>query len=217
VRQAVTIAVLLAASAAQAQTATDTPAPLPPPAWLEAPARPARPRLSVAIGAGMCFDGSGFTPERVEAVPAMFATGGVGADWPVGVELAAFASTAVGRFHGAFDAPVDRLAIALVSVVRPLSWKVALDDTRYAARVLRAFAVEVGPGLERDATTTKAGSRYGIQTGVRFEIPFGRPGGGNELRLRLAARYMIGLYTPRIAMTDVGDSLETYGAIVSVF
>jgi hypothetical protein len=50
-----------------------------------------------------------------------------------------------------------------------------------------------------------------------LEIPLGRPGGASELRLRAAARYMIGLYTPHVGMTEVGNSFEAYGAIVSSF
>jgi hypothetical protein len=191
-------------------------APLPPPARLEAPAAPPRPRLNAAIGAGVSFDDSGFSPSRYQAVPAMFATGGVGADWPVGGELSIFASSAVGRFRSP-DMPVDRLAIALVGVVRPLAWKIAVDDSRFAARLLRASGVELGPGLERDGTTLRSGSRFGLHAGLRLEIPLARAGQRTELRVRLAARYLRGFYTPRVAMTDVGDSIETYAAIVSVF
>jgi hypothetical protein len=209
-------AILVLAGAPPAPAPADNAAPLPPPVWIEATIRPARPRLNVAVGAGVSWDGSGFTPGRIERVPAMFATGGVGDDWPVGVELSVFASTAVGRFRASTDAPVDRLAISLVGVPRPLAWKIADDDPRYAARVLRLIGLELGPGLERDSTTMKAGSRWGLHTGVRVELPIGRPG-GSELRLRLAARYMVGLYTPRIAMTDVGNSFESFAAIVSSF
>lgn len=208
------LAALLFEGAARAQAPAD--GLLPPPAWIEAPARPPRPRLNVAVGAGFSWDGSGFSPSRTERIPAMFATGGVGDDWLVGVELSVFASTAAGRFRASSDAPVDRLALSLVGVVRPLAWKIAADDTRYAARFLRMFGLEVGPGLERDSATTRSGSRFGVHTGLRFEIPIGRPG-PTELRLRLAARYMIGLYKPTVAMTEVGDSFESFAAIVSSF
>jgi hypothetical protein len=217
---------LLVSGAARAQDPRDQRATLPPPPpsaapsptpfYVEAPARPARPRLNAAVGAGFTWDGSGFPDGRIERVPAMFATGGFGDDWHVGGELSVFASTAVGRFRGASEAPVDRLAISVVGVLRPLSWKLAADDTRYAARLLRQIGVEAGPGVERDSTTQKAGSRWGLHTGLRLELPLGRPG-PTELRIRLAARYMIGFYTPRVAMTDVGNSFESFAALVSSF
>ena len=118
-----------------------------------------RPRMSAAVGAGVSFDDAGLA--RTEAIPSFFATGGVGVDWRVGFELQAFASSAQGRFDGT---PIDRLALDAVGVARPFAWKVALDDRRYAARVLRAAGLELGLGLERDGTTTNAGSRWGLHT-----------------------------------------------------
>jgi hypothetical protein len=175
---------------------------------------PTRPRMTAALGMGASFDATGLP--QTKAIPAFFATGGVGADWPVGVELAAFASSAQGRF-GSTSAPVDRLALAAVSVVRPFAWKVSVDDRSYHARFVRAAAVELGLGLERDSTTVRAGSRYGLHTGARLEFPLELPGFGSELRLRLAARRMQGFYTPRVQETDVGNSLELFAALVTVF
>src|SRR5207302_1613235 len=85
--------------------AADMSPPLPPTVDVAPVVVAPRPRFDVAVGAGVSFDASGFSPARTEWVPAMFATGGVGADWPVGAELALFASTAVGRFR-APDAPI---------------------------------------------------------------------------------------------------------------
>jgi hypothetical protein len=206
----------------------DYPAPLPSPPTLDAAAltpsppvvevveaAPApRPRLTFAIGYGVAFESAGLA--RTEPVPAFFAVGGVGADWPVGVELAAFASSATGRF-AAPAAPVDRLALSLIGVVRPLSWSFAPGDTRYGARFLRALGIEVGPGLERAATSMRAGSRFGVHTGLRVEAPIVPAGSPGELRLRLAVRYMYGLYTPQVGTTAVGDGVELYGALVTVF
>jgi hypothetical protein len=180
-----------------------------------APARaqaPARPRMSAALGMGVSLDDAGLP--RTEVIPAFFATGGVGADWPVGAELAAFSSSAQGRGDGT---PVDRLALDAVAVVRPFAWMVSADDRRYRARLVRATGVEIGLGLERDGTTTRAGSRYGVHLGARFEIPLGLPGYVSELRLRLAARRMEGLYTPHVLDIVVGDSVELYAALVTVF
>ena len=173
-----------------------------------------RPRLTAAIGMGASFDGTGLP--KTEMIPGFFATGGVGADWRVGIELAAFSSSAQGRFAPT-TTPVDRLALAVVGVVRPGAWKLAVDDPRYGARVLRASGLELGLGLERDGTTLRAGSRYGVHLGARLELPLGLPGYGSDLRLRLAVRRMQGLYTPRVGDTDVRDSVEVFAAVVTVF
>jgi hypothetical protein len=180
-----------------------------------APARAqvtARPRMSAAVGMGASFDDAGLS--QTKAIPAFFATGGVGVDWPVGLDLEAFSTAAQGRYDGA---PVDRLALDAVGVVRPFAWMIAVDDRRYTARLLRATGLEVGVGLERDGTATRAGSRFGLHLGARFEIPLELPGYASELRLRLAVRRMEGFYTPRVQDTEVGNTVEPYAALVSVF
>jgi hypothetical protein len=175
----------------------------------------ARPRLNAALGMGASFEPSGFSPARTEAVPAFFATGGVGDDWPVGVELAAFATSASGRFRTP-DAPVDRLALAGLLVLRPYAFDLGVSDELAGARALRTLGFELGAGLERDGTTVRAGSRWGLHTGVRFEIPLAGSD-TKELRLRLAGRRMWGLYTPRVGDVDVGNGLELYAALVTSF
>jgi hypothetical protein len=195
------------------------PAPLPSPPTLEAPQPfgpppPPRPRMILAIGRGISWESAGLA--RTTTVPAFFAVGGVGADWRIGVELAAFASSATGRFK-APDAPIDRLALSVIGVLRPLAWPFAADDARYGARVLRTVGLELGPGIERDASAMRAGSRFGIHTGARVELPIGYAGAPSEVRLRLAVRYMYGLYTPRVGTVDVDDGVELYGALVTVF
>jgi hypothetical protein len=203
--------------------APQTPAPAPPLATMQTPqAAPAgtppvpppraRPRMSAALGMGVSIDDTGLTATK--AIPSFFATGGVGVDWPVGFELGAFSSAAQGRYDGT---GIDRLALDAFGVARPFAWKVSAADPRYAARVLRATGVELGLGLERDGTTTNAGSRWGLHTGARLELPVPLPGYGSELRLRLAARYLVGFYTPRILTVDVGNSVELYAALVTVF
>jgi len=171
-----------------------------------------RPRLSAAIGMGMSLDATGLS--ETKTIPAFFATGGVGVDWPVGFELQAFATAAQGRFDGT---PMDRLALDAFGVLRPFAWKVSAADPRYRARLVRATGLELGLALERDGTTINAGSRYGLHTGVRFEIPLGLPGYASELRLRLAVRRMQGFSTPHVQGVDVGNSTEVYAALVSVF
>jgi hypothetical protein len=215
----------------EAPAVNEVPAPMPPPAMLEAtppepppvileagpPPRPPRPRLSVAIGPGMTFEQAGLSQTRI--APAFFATGGVGADWRVGAELAAFASSATGRFK-APETPVDRLALSAIAVVRPLAWTYAADAADYGLRVLRSMGAELGLGLERDGQSLRAGSRFGLHLGARVELPitpWRSPAGGSELRIRLAARRMQGLYTPIVGTTEVGNGVEVYTALVSVF
>jgi hypothetical protein len=165
---------------------------------------------------GASLESTGFTPARTELVPAFFATGGVGDAWPVGVELGAFASSASGRFRG-LDAPVDRLSLDARGVLRPFAFKVPPEDRRYRARLVRAAGIELGLGIERDSTTVRAGSRLGLHTGVRLEVPLTPAGGTSELRLRLAVRRLIGFYTPRVGAVDVGDSVDLFAALVTVF
>jgi hypothetical protein len=172
----------------------------------------ARPRMAASIGAGASFDSAGLSGRT--AVPSLFATGDVGADGPLGFELAAFTSSAVGRYDGT---PIDRLALDAAGVVRPLAWKLAADDRRYRARFGRTLGAELGLGLERDATTTHAGSRWGLHLGARAEFPLGLPGYASELRLRLAVRRLQGFYTPVVQGVTVGNTFEAYAALVSVF
>jgi hypothetical protein len=172
----------------------------------------ARPRMSAAAGMGVSLDDTGLGSTK--AIPSFFGTGQVGEDWPVGFELAAFASSAQGRWAGT---PVDRLALDAVGVVRPFGWQVSADDPRWSARLVRSLGGELGLGLERDGTTMRAGSRWGLHTGARVEIPLGLPGYASELRVRLAARDLVGFYTPHVQNMAVGNSVELYAAVVSVF
>jgi hypothetical protein len=172
-----------------------------------------RPRLSAAIGMGVSFDSTGL-PET-KPVPSFFATGGVGADWRVGFDLAAFASSAEGRYDQ--GTPVDRLALDAFGVVRPFAWALAADDRRYRAQLVRATGLELGLGLERDGTTMRAGVRVGLHAGARVEIPLGLPGYASELRLRLAVRRLQGFNDPQVPDIAVGNTVELYGALVSVF
>jgi hypothetical protein len=203
------------------ERAADTPAPLPsaPLVDISADLQPAevppiRPRMTLAIGMGASFESAGLG--RTEAVPAFSVTGGVGADWRVGVELAAFASSATGRFK-APDAPIDRLALSLIGVARPFAWVFPVGDHRYGVRVLRTFGLEAGPGVERDGSTQRAGSRWGLHTGVRLEVPIVPATSPSELRIRIGGRYMYGFYTPRVGPIEVGNGAELYAALVTVF
>ena len=187
----------------------------------EAPEAPLpwRPRLSLAAGMGVTFDATGLEG-GTHTIPAFFAVGGFG-DGLTGFDLGSFASSASGRFRGT-DNPVDRLALDAFGVVRPAA-RLAPGDRRYRWRVLRTAAVEAGLGLERDGRVTGSGSRFTLHTGARVELPLTRAGEASELRLRLAVRRDVGLFTPKLYganasdVTLVGDSTEVYAALAVIF
>jgi hypothetical protein len=185
------------------------------------PDLPPRPRFSLAVGMGATFDSTGFS-DGAHAIPAFVGVGGFG-DGLAGFDLGAFASSASGRYTSAQGAPVDRLALDAFGVVRPAAG-VHGDDWGYGYRVLHTLAAEVGLGLERDGRSMVSGSRWVVHTGARVELPLTPAGLPSELRLRLAMRRAIGLYTPQVAVapgstqaTSVGDSTELYAALAVVF
>jgi hypothetical protein len=181
---------------------------------------PGRPRMSLAVGMGATFDAAGFAGGD-HAIPAFLAVGGFG-DGLAGLDLGSFASSASGRFHAGTDNPVDRLALDAFGVIRPAA-RLAPNDHRYHLRVLRTAAAELGLGLERDGRVTGSGSRFALHTGARIELPLTRAGEASELRLRLAVRRAVGLYTPKLSgatpgdVTSVGDSTEIYAALAVIF
>ncbi|HXJ21733.1 MAG TPA: hypothetical protein VMT03_16030 [Polyangia bacterium] len=218
------VGLLTPVAAARAQQVQLAPLiPMQPPPMIESappPDLPPRPRMSLGVGMGACLDSTGFS-DGTHAIPAFFAGGGFG-DGLAGFELGAFASSASGRYPVATAAPVDRLALDAFGVLRPAA-RVRPDDLRYGFRVLRAVAAELGLGYERDGRTTGAATRWVIHTGARVDFPLLPPGLVSELRLRLAYRRAIGLYTPEVTggttgpSTAVGDSNELYAALVTVF
>lgn len=191
-------------------------------AVLELPARGPvrRPRLSAAVGMGGSFDAVGFNDGAVRAIPTFVSVLGIG-DGAFGFDLGAYASEAAGR-HGNQN-PVDRLALDAFGVIRPGAWY-RPADVSYQLRVLRGLAAELGLGFERDGRSAKSGTRFVIHAGARADFPLTPAGEPTELRLRLAVRRGIGLYTPMIYgstvsdVTSVSDSAaELYAALVVVF
>jgi len=190
-----------------------------------APAPPvARPRLSAAVGMGRSFDSVGFT-DGVHPVTSFFTVLGIG-DGLLGLDLSAFASSA-GREERMTDSPIDRLAVDLFGVVRVAAWY-RPDDRSFQMRVLHALAAELGLGFERDGHSAAgkpvSGTRFLIHTGARADLPLSPITESTELRLRLAVRRGIGLYTPKLYgnsrsdYTSVTDSAaEVYAALVVVF
>jgi hypothetical protein len=181
-----------------------------------------RPRLSAAIGMGSSLDSVGFSDGNVHNVPAFFMILEIGERQLLGLDLSAFASSAT-RSDRMTANPIDRLGVDLFGVARPLAWY-RPDDHGFNARFLRALAVELGLGLERDGRSAVSGTRFVIHTGARADIPLTPPTGATELRLRLGARRGFGLYTPKLYgasrsdFTEVADTAaELYAALVVVF
>jgi hypothetical protein len=179
-----------------------------------------RPKLSAAVGMGGSFDAVGFDDGDVRAIPAFFTVLGIG-DGLFGFNLGAFASEAAGRFGN--QNPVDRLALDAYGVIRPGAWY-RPDDLSYQMRVLRALAAELGLGFERDGRSAISGTRFVVHVGASVDLPLTPAHEATELRLRLAVRRGVGLYTPRLRggagseVTNVGDSAaELYAALVVVF
>jgi len=178
-----------------------------------------RPRLSTAIGMGASYDPVGFSDGDAHAIPAFFAVLGIG-DRLFGLDVSAFASSAR-RSDRASQSPVDRLGVDAFGVLRPGA-RYRPDDFSYQARVLRALAAEVGLGFERDGRSAISGTRFLVHLGGRVDLPLTPATEPTELRLRLAARRGLGLYSPKLYasgdVTSVGDtSGELYAALVVVF
>jgi hypothetical protein len=170
---------------------------------------------------GGTFDSVGFTDGNVHLIPAFFTVLGIGDGLMLGFDLGAFTSEASGRHPS--DAPVDRLAVDAFGVFRPAA-RYRADDKSYEMRVLHALAAELGLGFERDGRASHSGTRFVLRTGARVDLPLSPAGEPSEVRLRIAVRRALGLYTPKVLnlMTgteaDVGDSAaELYAALVVVF
>jgi hypothetical protein len=184
---------------------------------LMAPPRvPPRPRMSLAIGMGASFDGTGFDPARTRAIPTFFAMGGIG-QGRASFGLFAYSTEASGRYRLP-DMPVDREGLDAMLVVRPLVFgSDAPLPLGYAARLARSLAFELGLGLERDGRGPMAGSRFGLHTGAHVIVPLIAAGPRSEIGLRLGGRAMFGLFVPRVGDTDVGNTAELYAALNVTF
>ena len=189
---------------------------------VEAPIRPSfpRPRLSAAVGIGATFDAVGFADGKTRTIPVFFTSLGIG-DGLGGFELRVFASQAAGRFGG--ENPIDRLAVDASGVLR-VGMLLAPDNQRYGTRVLRTVGVDLGLSFERAGRSMVSGTRFAICTGARVELPLTPAREPSELRVRLAVRRAVGLYTPVLYGSSADDvtgvhnsALEVYGALVLLF
>ena len=222
---AIAVAAAIALAAAPAARAQEPPVTLPTEALTETmpPDLPPRPRFSLAVGMGATLDSTGFS-DGAHLIPAFFGVGGFG-DGIVGFDLGAFSSSASGRYAALGRRPgAGRSAGA--RCFRRRSPRGPRSPRRPALRLPRAAHAggRAGAGLERDGRSMVSGSRFEVHTGARVELPLTPAGLPSELRLRLAVRRAIGLYTPEVAVaqgstpaTAVGDSTELYAALAVIF
>ena len=171
--------------------------------------------MSVAIGMGATYDDSGFSPNRTKAIPSFAAVGDIG-DGTVGFAMGVYASAASGRYRIP-DLPVDRLALDLMAVLRPFVRTGQQPDPRYLTRVARASGLELGLGLERDGQSALSGSRFGLHTGLRLELPLTPAEEQTGLHVYLAARRLIGFYEPIVGTTTVRNTVELFAALGASF
>jgi len=175
-----------------------------------------RPKISVAVGMGASFERSGLAPARTDTVPTFFAVGGFG-DGIFGVDLGLTVTTASGRFR-APDAPVDRLGVDAMLVVRP--WAASfetLETLSFSQSVRRTIAAEAGLGYEHDSRGLRAGGRMGARLGARVDVPL-YPRDPSQLRLRFAVRRFVGFYVPEVDATEVQDTgLDAYAGLAVSF
>jgi hypothetical protein len=162
------------------------------PARADDAAVPSRPAIELALGMGASIDDAGLHADGLSAVPSFYATGGFGKG-TFGFDVGLFANSAVGRYRTPND-PVDRLGFDGMLVVRPFADFVP-GDGRYRTRVLRALALDLGLGFERDSRVTNGPEvvdRFGARVGVHADVPLSPAGARSELRLRFTARRFVG-------------------------
>jgi len=169
----------------------------------EPPPPPERPRIELAVGMGASIDDTGLTKDGLSAIPSFFVMGGFG-EGLVGLDFGLFTNSANGRYRSP-NTPVDRLDVDAMLVVRPamagggLGAGAGSGASAYAFRVLRTAALDIGAGYERLSRIVASAeevSRVGLRVGAHIDVPLTPeppPGVGGELRLRLAARRLIGL------------------------
>ena len=186
------------AAAAGADTASSWPPPPELRAWLptlRSSARRAR-GCRLAVGMGSTFDSVGL-PDGTHAVPAFFATGGVG-DGLVGLDFGVFASSAVGRYGGRQSgrpAGAERLRRGAAGGPAAPRRSVATGCGSCARAAPGAGSGPRARRAHRPSPATGSSSTSGRASSCRSP----RVGAASQLRLRLAAGRNLGLYTPRLS------------------
>jgi hypothetical protein len=177
-----------------------------------------RPPIEVAIGMGASIDDAGLRAAGLSAVPSFYATGGFGRG-TFGFDLGVFVNSATGRYRTP-NLPVDRLGVDTMLVIRPFAD--FLRGHGYDQRVLRALALDVGLGYERDSRITRVPeevSRVGARVGIHADLPLTPARERSELRLRLTFRRFVGLTSPTFPEGDPAPDtrFEVFGSLAVVF
>lgn len=178
-----------------------------------------RPAIELALGMGASIDDAGMHASGLSPVPSFYATGGFG-QGTFGFDVGLFANSAIGRFR-APDVPVDRLGFDGMLVIRPFADFVPADQ-RYRARVLRALALDLGLGYERDSRFSNGSevvNRFGARVGVHADVPLTPAGARSELRLRFTARRFVGVSSATFPGGDPAPDtrVELFAALAVVF
>ena len=178
-----------------------------------------RPAIEIALGMGASIDDAGLHADGLSAVPSFYATGGFGKG-TFGFDVGVFVNSAVGRFRTPND-PVDRLGFDGMLVVRPFAEFVPGDE-RYRTRVLRALALDLGLGFERDsriANGPEVVDRFGARVGAHADVPLSPAGARSELRLRFTARRFVGATSSTFPGGDPAPDShgELFAALAVVF
>jgi len=189
--------------------------PIPPTAMAPVASRPA---IEVGVGMGASIDDAGLRAAGLSAVPSFYSTGGFG-QGTFGFDLGVFVNSATGRYRTP-NLPIDRLGVDALLVIRPFAD--FLPGNGYGLRVLRALALDLGLGYERDSRISRGPedvSRIGAVFGAHADLPLTPAGERSELRLRLTARRFVGLTSPTFPEGDPAPDtrVELFGSLVVVF
>lgn len=178
-----------------------------------------RPPIEVAIGMGASIDDAGLRAAGLSAVPSFYATGGFGRG-TFGFDLGVFVNSATGRYRTP-NVPVDRLGVDGILVVRPFS-DLYRSDGSYEVRVLRALALDLGLGYERDSRIARGSediSRLGARVGIHADFPLTPALARSQLLLRLTARRFVGVTSPTFPEGDTAPDtrVELFASLAVVF
>jgi hypothetical protein len=178
-----------------------------------------RPPIEVAVGMGASIDDAGLRAAGLSAVPSFYATGGFG-QGTFGFDLGVFVNSATGRYRTP-NVPIDRLGVDGMLVVRPFA-DLYRARSSYDTRVLRALALDLGLGYERDSRIARGSediSRIGARVGIHADFPLTPARARSELRLRLTARRFVGVTSPTFPEGDPASDtrVEQFASLVVVF
>jgi len=167
----------------------------------------ARLRLSLGLGMGITWDGTGFTDRDVAAIPS-FAVSAEAHGETFGIALGLVAVSASGRFPYQ-DTPVDRLGFDVALTARPFS---RVHD---ALGIARRFTIALGPGWEEVAAGTASVGRLGLRASASLDVVSWADPRGSVFKVRATARRFWGPERT-LGMQTVGDTRMDLGLVGAV-